>query len=486
MGFIEKFDLWTEEQQEAARAVLARVDNEGLRSVRVSFVDQHGLLRSKAIPASGLAAVFRSGMSCVSTLLSKDTSGATVFPAFSSGGGLGVAEMTGAGDVMMIPDPTTFHVIPWAEGTGRILCDLRFANGEQVPFCSRGVFRTALDRAGTAGYGYQTGLEIEFHLYRRAEHFPNADGIGRCTYPTPVEPINQGNQLLGEDRGDEIEPATRRIREALDRMGIELRSVEVEYGANQLEVTLDPATGLGSADAMVILRSTIKQVARRGGYHATFMCRPQLTDSKSSGWHLHQSLLGAGEDTGRAEGAGRNVFVPADGEGPISSVGRHFIAGQLAHARAACVFANPTINGYKRFQPYSMAPDRIAWARDNRGAMIRLVGSAEDGTTHIENRVGESAANPYLYMASQLHSGLEGVEAGLELPPSADDPYTAEAGRLPVNLREAVDSLEADPVLAKAMGEPFVAYYAAIKRAEIARFERTVTDWEQREYFDLY
>jgi glutamine synthetase len=480
MGFIEKFDLWTEEQREAARAVLARVADEDLRTIRVSFVDQHGLLRGKTIPASGLPAAFRNGLGCVSTLLSKDTSGTTVFSAFNADGGLGAVEMAGAADVVMIPDPSTFHLVPWAEGTGRVLCDLRFQNGEQVPFCSRGVFRTALDRAAAAGYDYVTGLEIEFHLYRRAEHVPNADGIGRCASPTPVEPINQGNQLLGEDHGDEVEPATRRIREVLDRMGIELRSIEVEYGANQLEVTLDPLAGLTSADAMVLLRSTIKQVARRTGYHATFMCRPQLTDSKSSGWHLHQSLLDAGAD------GGRNVFVPGDGEGPISALGGHFIAGQLAHARAACVFANPTINGYKRFQPYSMAPDRIAWARDNRGAMIRLVGSSEDGSTHIENRIGESAANPYLYMASQLHAGLAGIDAGLPLPPSVDDPYLTDAGRLPVNLREAVDSLEADTGLAKAMGARFVAYYAGIKRAEIARFERTVTDWEQREYFDLF
>jgi glutamine synthetase len=478
MGFIEKFDLWTEQQREAARSVLSRVREDGLRSVRLSFVDQHGLLRGKTIPADGLPAVFNAGITCVSTLLSKDTSGTTVFSAFNPDAGLGVAEMAGAADVVMVPDPTTFHVVPWADGTARILCDLRFASGEQVPFCCRGVFRNALDRAAAAGYGYLTGLEIEFHLYRRAGHRPNDDGIGTCDHPTPVEPINDGNQLLAEDRADEVEPATRRIRDVLDRMGIQLRSIEVEYGANQLEVTLDPAVGLGSADTMVLLRSTIKQVARRHGYHATFMCRPQLPDSKSSGWHLHQSLIAAD--------GGRNVFVPADGEGMISALGGHFIAGQLAHASAACVFANPTINGYKRFAPYSMAPDRIAWARDNRGAMIRLVGSAEDGSTHLENRIGESAANPYLYMASQLHSGLSGIDARLPLAPSADDPYTAEADRLPANLREAVDALAADAELTRAMGSRFVPYYVAIKRAEIARFERTVTDWEQREYFDLY
>ncbi|HEX6524837.1 MAG TPA: glutamine synthetase family protein [Streptosporangiaceae bacterium] len=480
MGFIDKFELWTEAQKDAARAVLARVHDEGLRTVRVSFVDQHGLLRGKTIPASGLPAVFRSGLNCVSTLLSKDTSGTTVFSAFNADGGLGVAEMAGAADVVMVPDPTTFHLLPWVEGTGRLLCDLRFQNGEQVPFCSRSVFRNALDRAAAVGFGYLTGLEIEFHLYRRAGHTPNADGIGRCAHPTPVEPINHGNQLLSEDSGDEVEPVTQPIREVLGRMGIELRSIEVEYGADQFEVTLDPAVGLGSADAMILLRSTIKQLARRNGYHATFMCRPQIPDSKSSGWHLHQSLLTAGAEPGR------NLFVPGDGEGPISAIGQHFIAGQLAHARAACVFANPTINGYKRFQPYSMAPDRIAWARDNRGAMIRLVGAAEDGTTHLENRIGESAANPYLYMASQLHSGLAGVDAALPLGPSADDPYATEAGRLPANLREAVDALEADAELSSAMGPRFAAYYAAIKRAEITRFERTVTDWEHREYFDLY
>jgi glutamine synthetase len=480
MGFIEKFGLWTEEQKDTAGAVLARVRDEGFSSVRLSFVDQHGLLRGKTISTSGLPVAFRNGIGAVSTLLSKDTSGNTVFSAFNADGGVGIAEMAGAADLVMVPDPATFRPVPWAEGTARILCDLRFQNGGQVPFCSRGVFRNALDRAGAAGFAYRAGLEIEFHLYRRAEHSPNADGIGRCTHPTPVEPINHGNQLLFEDRGDEVEPAIRHIREALDQLGIELRSIEVEYGANQLEVTVDPAIGLGSADTMVLLRSTIKQVARRSGYHATFMCRPQIQDSKASGWHLHQSLVTLGPD------AGRNAFVPGDGEGPVSPAGRHFIAGLLAHASAACAFANPTINGYKRFQPYSMAPDRIAWARDNRGAMIRLVGSAEDGTTHLENRIGESAANPYLYMASQLHSGLEGIDAQLPLGPSADDPYTADAKRLPANLSEAIDALEADEVLTQALGAPLVSYYAALKRAEIARFERTVTDWEQREYFDLY
>lgn len=480
MGLVEKFGLWTEEQQAAAREVAERIEQEGIETIRFSFVDQHGLLRSKAMPASALAAAFSHGITSVTTLLSKDTSGTTVFSAFDPDGGLGVAEMGGAGDMVMVPDPSTFHLLPWTPNTARLLCDLYFTSGDPVPFCSRGALRRALERAAAAGYGYRTGLEVEFHLYRRTGHDPNADGIGRSTQPTQVEPINQGNQLLAEDLGDEVEPLTRRIRENLRGVGVELRSFEVEYGANQFEITLEPALGMASADAMILLRSTIKQLARREGYHATFMCLPQIADSKASGWHLHQSLVGTGDR------AGENLFVPADGEGEISALGRRFIAGQLVHARAACVFANPTVNGYKRFQPYSMAPDRIAWARDNRGAMIRLVGSPDEGSTHIENRVGESAANPYLYLAAQLHAGLNGLDSTVELAPSADAPYATEAERLPANLAEAVAALEGDVVLAEAMGAQFVSYYAAIKHAEIARFERTVTDWEQHEYFDLY
>jgi glutamine synthetase len=478
MGFIEEFGLWTGHQIDCAREVQARVQQDGIRSVRMSFADQHGLLHGKTIAAHALPSVLSDGIGAVSTLLLKDPSGRTVFSAFDADGGLGVAEMSGAGDLVMIPDPTTYRVIGWADRTAWILCDLRFANGEPVPFCSRTQFRNALARADQGGFEYMTGLEIEFHLYHRTGAL-NADGIGVAETPTSVRPINHGYQLLSEDRSDQFEPVTRIFRDQLEALGICPRTMEVEYGPNQIEVTLDPQTGLTPADSMVLLRSSIKQLARRNGYHATFMCRPQIADSCSSGWHLHQSLLSAVGDPGR------NAFEPDGPHHPLSAVGQHFIAGQLQHATAGCAFAVPTINGYKRFQPYSMAPDRVSWACDNRGAMIRVVGSS-NGHPHIENRIGEPAANPYLYMASQLHTGMEGIESSLPLGISADDPYVHRAERLPPNLSEALVALDADLVLRKAMGDGFVDYYLALKRAEIARFERTVTDWEQREYFDLY
>jgi glutamine synthetase len=180
----------------------------------------------------------------------------------------------------------------------------------------------------------------------------------------------------------------------------------------------------------------VKQIARRHGYHATFMCRPKLPNVFASGWHLHQSLV--------SHTSGENAFMAREGAEALSPLGRAWLAGLLAHARASTVFTTPTINGYKRYRTYSLAPDRAIWGRDNRGVMIRVLGGAGDAATRLENRIGEPAANPYLYMASQILSGLDGVDRKLDPGPSADTPYETSATPLPKSLREAVFALDDD------------------------------------------
>src|SRR5205807_7606893 len=158
-----------------------------------------------------------------------------------------------------------------------------------------------------------------------------------------------------------------------------------------------------------------------------FMGRPKLPNVFASGWHLHQSIV--------ARTGGENAFAAADGE-VLSAFGRGYLAGLLAHARASAVFTTPTINGYKRYRSYSLAPDRAIWGCDNRGVMIRVLGGANDPATRLENRIGEPAANPYLYMASQILAGLDGVDRKLDPGPSADTPYETKAPLLPKTLRE--------------------------------------------------
>jgi glutamine synthetase len=196
----------------------------------------------------------------------------------------------------------------------------------------------------------------------------------------------------------------------------------------------------------------------------------------SSGWHLHQSL------TDLASGA--NAFASPDDF--LSETGRRFLAGLLAHAKGVCALATPTINGYKRYRPYSLAPDRVHWGRDNRGAMLRVIGAPGAVDTRIENRIGEPAANPYLYFASQIYAGLDGLAQALDPGPSADSPYEANVESLPATLGAAISCLKQDDVLRQGLGSAFVDYYCRIKDAEIARFNLEVSDWEQREYFDLF
>jgi glutamine synthetase len=474
MSLAESAGLWTAERRAATREI-QRAIQAGLTVVRLSFADQHGILRGKTLVAAEVAAALRDGVGITTTMLLKDTSHRTVFPVWAPGGGFGMKELEGAADVMMLPDPATFHVLPWAPHTGWMLCDILFADGRPMPLCTRHVYRQALKDLADEGYDFVAGLEVEFHLFKLEKAKLAPGDAGPSGEPPEVSLLNQGHQYLTELRYDEMDPILETLRAAIVGLGLPLRSLEVEFGPSQVEFTFRTGVGLEPADAMVLFRSATKQVAQRHGYHATFMCRPKLPNVMSSGWHLHQSLR---------DREGANAFV--DDKEPLSAVGRHYMAGLLEHAHAAAAFSTPTLNGYKRYRPHSLAPDRAIWGRDNRGVMVRALGGPGDPATHLENRVGEPAANPYLYMASQVVSGLDGLRRKLDPGPSADTPYEAEAPLLPRTLAEALEALRADTVLRAGLGEFFVDYYLKLKQAEIDRFNLEVSDWEQREYFSLF
>ena len=469
--------LWNDEQFEAAANADKWIEEHGLEVVRLSFPDQHGILRGKTVVATEAAAVMRNGCSLTTTLLAKDTAQKTVFPVFTPGGGFGMPEMQGAADVLMVPDPSSFRVLPWAPATGWLLCDVYFADGRPVPFATRHLYRSVLTKLAERGYDFVAGLEVEFHIFKIDNpRLAPADATWPPEAPD-VSLISQGYQYLTETRFDQMEPILEKVRREVIALGLPLRSVEVELGPSQCEFTFRPQVGLSPADTMILFRSAVKQICRRMGYHASFMARPKLANVSSSGWHLHQSL--------RDRRTNLNAFTSHDKD-PLSRAGRNFLAGLLSHARAAAAFTTPTINGYKRYRSYSLAPDRAIWGRDNRGVMIRVLGSPGDPAARLENRVGEPAANPYLYMASQIFTGLDGMERMLEPGPSADTPYEAQALHLPKSLEEALRALRNDNCLADGFGRNFIDYYMRIKDAEITRYQSEVTEWEQREYFELF
>ncbi len=463
--FVIKHGLWTPEQTDAAADVEERINE--IDVVRFAFSDAHGVVRGKTLVAAEALKALRTGVTCTATMMLKDLSGRTAFPIFAPDG-------DGAGDMVMVADPATFHVLPWAPHSGWILCDLYRTDGAPHPFSTRALMRRMLARLAEHGYVWRAGLEAEFHLFKYADRQPGPDEIAMPGPSPSVTPLNHGYQYLTELRYDAIDPLMEKLRLGLQGLGLPLRSLEVEFGPSQLEVTFGATTGMAPADTMLLFRNATKQILAREGYLASFMCRPQFPHAAASGWHLHHSIEEAA--------SGDGIFPHPDG---LSAIARGWLGGLLRHARAAAAFSTPTINGYKRYRPNSMAPDHAVWAYDNRAAMVRVIGGGGDPSTHFENRVGEPAANPYLYMASQIAAGLDGIAAGLDPGPPAETPYSTAAPGLPRTLLEAVAALRDSACFRQAFGNPFIDYFVALKEFEIGRFLSDVTDWEQREYFEL-
>jgi glutamine synthetase len=488
-----------------------KADN--IELVRFAFCDQHGLFRGKTLVAKYAIEAMRNGLPMVGTLLLKDTSSRTAFPTFDPAafGKLvdanpSLALFANASDVVMRADPTTFHVLPWAPNTAWIQCQAYDHAGNLLPFDARGQLQRALRALSKHGYGMRCGLEVEFHIYKLDDTNLAPEN---SSWPAPslrVSMIHPGNNVLCEQWADMSDEPLRIVLQTAQALDLPIRSLEVELGPSQVECVFDVQDALAAADSMALFRSATKQALRRAGYHATFMCRPHFPNIVSSGWHLHQSLYESktgsnvfSTETYPSRGRGRNATggdgVPIQASNVLSPVGTHWLAGLLAHAHASCAFAVPTINGYARYQPNMMAPQRAIWGVGSRGAALRVVSNGEpsDAATRIENRLGEPAANPYLYIASQIHAGLDGIARELVPPVAERAPYGSELNdALPTSLATAIDALATNEAFRDGFGKDFVSYFAHIKRHEIARFDTCQNDaeqgrdWQQREYFSLF
>ena len=491
-GFIEHHGLWTEAQKVAARDVLASLTDKGLRTVRVAMADPTGKLRGKTLMPKTFRSAMANGLDFTTAPFNFDSAEGIAYNPFSEDGGVGLTEMAGFPDVVLVPDPNTFRELPWCPGTGWILGDMYFNDGRPVPFDARQKLKAAVADLETQGFSYVAGLEVEFYVTRLLDPKLGAEHLGSLGVPpTPpeVEAIWRGYSYQSEENQDAIGDLLNALADNCTKLGLPLRTMEDEMGPGQLEFTFDVQGALQTADTMVLFRSMVKQVCARMGLHATFMTRPGLPNFFSSGWHLHQSL---------ATSSTRNAFVAEAGSGELlSDVGRHFVGGLIDHAVEASVFTTPTVNGYKRRRPNSLAPDRATWGHDNRAAMIRVQGSPGDPTTHVENRIGEPTANPYLYIASQIVSGLDGLRRKTDPGPIEKNPYAAtHRPLLPTTLMEALDALRASTFFRDRFGSTFVDWYVGLKQSEVNRFlaaepewhsqPDVVTNWEHREYFTRY
>ncbi|MCT2588448.1 glutamine synthetase family protein [Streptomyces sp. N2-109] len=500
-AFAVELGLWSAEQAAAAEQIEAHLEEVDL--VRLVFCDPHGLARSKTLTAQTFRTVLRGGMDFSPGPFLFDT-GHAVAVDFLGDPGVGVPEIAGAGNFVLVPDPLTFQMLPGREPrTAWVLGDEFLRDGTPHPLSARNVLRQVCAQYAARRWSAVVGLEVEWYLTRRlpGEAGNAGNGFGLQGAAPVVEALNAGYQFNSDSAYDSVSPVTDPLAMLLLELGLPLRSMEHESGPGQIETTFNPMGALEAADAMLMFRTLTKQTCARSGHHASFMSLPGVEGFDPSGWHLHQSV--------REEQGGGSLFAAGGPGGGISAQGRAYVEGLLARARDFCLLSVPTVNGYRRLgSGFALSPTRVGWSFEDRSVMVRVVGGR--GSTHIENRVGEPSANPYLAIAAQLFAGLEGLTAsvGASAAPqtqtetqNAQDARGAEGGwgALPQSLGEALEAFRGGqgPQL---LGKPLASCLTKLKESELARFQAwqearrraghqeggAVTDWEQREYFASY
>ncbi len=377
-------------------------------------------------------------------------------------------------DMVAMPDPTTFAMLPWRPREGgavaRMFCDISLPDGSPYECDPRYVLKRTLQRAAKLGYTFYVGPELEYFYFK--------------TNDTNPQVLDRGGYFDVTPRDEAIDLRRETVL-VLEQMGIGVEYSHHEVAPSQHEIDLRYSDALRMADAAMTYRLIVKEVALRHGVYATFMPKPLLTEN-GSGMHVHQSLF-KGEE---------NAFFDADDPLYLSEVARHYIAGLLAHAQEITLVTNQWVNSYKRLVPGYEAPVYLSWALRNRSDLIRVptYKPGRPKATRVEYRSPDPACNPYLAFAVMLAAGLEGIENGYECPPpcernvyemSSDEREAFGIDTLPPDLLSAISLAEDSELLKKALGEEMHHKLIENKKIEWDRYRVQVTDWELNQYLPV-
>ena len=439
------------EQQRAY--VLRSVEERGVRLIRLWFTDVLGNLKTMAISPPELDNALSDGLT---------------FDGSSIDGFSRVQEA----DVLAIPDPDTYELLPWADPAApeaRIFCDIHRLDGEPFEGDPRQVLRRHVKAAHEAGLTFYMAPDIEYFYFEPVT--PGAEPV----------PFDEGgffdhtmNDVTGELRKKTIR--------TLETMGIPVEYGFHEDAPGQQEIDLRHTDALTMADSVMTFRLAVREIAARNGVHATFMPKP-LEGLQGSGMHLHMSLFRGDENAFYDEGDGYD----------LSNTAKAFMAGLLRHASEITAVTNQTVNSYKRLVPNFEAPVHISWARNNRSGLIRvpIAKTSNPLATRIEYRSPDPACNPYLAFSLILAAGMRGIEEGYKLPDEADanlfesdDDELTKLGinQLPQSLNDALTIMERSELVHEVLGEHIFEWFVRNKRHEWKAYKTQVTPFERDRY----
>jgi glutamine synthetase len=414
----------------------------------------HGTSRSKLVPIEHATRFAEEGLNMYGGTVVLDSHSDVV-------AGTLYNEEVAYGDQRLRPDPATAAIVPWAEATGRMICDTEWDDGRPLEAAPRRVFRRVLEHARALGFEPLVGIEPEFYLLDAATK----------------QPLFEGHHIFNTVRNTYV-PLVERIVSEMRAFGVDIITANCEYAGSQWEINFGPSAGIAGPDVAFTFKNGVKELAHKEGLIATFMSKP-FADSAGCGAHNHIALL--------RRDSHENAMPDPDNEWGLSKIGQSFVAGQLRHARAIYTLLAPTVNCLKRRRPHTFSPTNVSWGLEDRSAFVRVKGGALR-SKHIENRAPTGLSNPYLACAGLLGAGVLGVVDELELEAPARPPAEADDSKppLPMTVEESLAALEADERIVELLGAEFVRAYGAMRRHELQRFADHITDWERDEYLELY
>jgi glutamine synthetase len=439
--------------------LLARVKEDKVKFISLQFTDVIGTVKSVDIPIARLSEALDDGM---------------WFDGSSVEGFARIQES----DMRLVPDIDTYAVLPWTLPElrrARIFCEIYQPDGQPFPGDPRGTLKRLLVELSRRGWKYNVGPEPEFFLFR--------GGNGQeSIHPVP----HDVGGYFDFSANDEAVRVRTELMDALEGMGLDVETGhhEVALGQHEIDFRFDDA--LRTADNVLTLKYTVKAIAAQHGLIASFMPKP-IFGINGSGMHVHQSLF---------DPQGKNLFSDPADEFHLSNIAYHFIAGQLAHARALAAIVAPTVNSYKRLVPGYEAPVYIGWAQINRSALIRIPrwSPGRDNSTRAELRFPDPSSNPYLAFTAMLAAALDGIDHSMVCPKplnqvnvyelSGDERKELGVSELPGSLNEALNELENDAVVRNSLGETIYDAFVRAKKEEIVEYQMKVTDWEVERYLE--
>jgi glutamine synthetase len=432
----------------------------GLRLVRFLYCDNDGVIRGKS-----------SGIADLETRLERGIGLTLAMQAFTILDHLApYAGMGPVGEIRLVPDPSTFVILPYAPHSGAVLVDMITLEGQPYAADGRAFLKRMVARAAEKDLHMLAAFEPEWTLATKV------DGI--------FQPIDESGCFTSTGMNSAADVIDE-IVEALEAQGLEVEQYYPELGWGQQELSIRYAPALAAADRHILYKETVRGVALRHGLYALFAPKPWL-DQAGNGCHLHFS--GWSKD-----GRSNRFYDPGQPYG-LSAIARQFTAGVLDHLLSLVALTCASVNSYRRLQPQMWASAYRAWGVDNREGAIRVASptkTREAQSTNVELKASDSSANPYLALGGVIAAGLDGIQRGLELPPPVTtDPHelsdeqrrAIHADRLPQSLKEAVANLRDDQVLVEALGEHLAGSYIAVKEADVAAFASEDQGFELRQH----